>query len=261
MSTGTEQGRKPQTWAELLEASGDRKSPLVIAHRGTPRQAPENTLASFSNALEQGADVLETDLRITQDGAIVLIHDGTLDRTTDGTGLVASHSLSEIKRFRTYAPWGEYVDEEVPTLLELLWVTQAKVPLLLELKDPLFADEVWARRLVWILQTHDMLERCAVVSFKTDLVESVTRVSPDLPSGLITLTRPWPKRNTSLLGPFWPLLIANPLYVRWAHRMDGIVAPLDTSPEKRMWYYLWLGVDAVLSDRPAAANDAIRRAG
>ncbi len=93
--------------------------PLVIAHRGTPRELPENTLASFARALEQGADVLETDLRFSQDGTIVLVHDETLDRTTNGSGLVASHSLDEIKRLRTQAPSGEYTDEQVPTLVDL----------------------------------------------------------------------------------------------------------------------------------------------
>ena len=247
----------PRTWDEFRRTRADRRKPLVIAHRGTPTQRPENTLASFANALDQGADVLETDLRFSQDGIIVLVHDETLDRTTDGSGLVASHSVAEIRRLRTKSPTGDYTDERIPTLLDLLSMTQAQVPLLLELKDPLFAEEAYARQLAQTLAAYGMLDKSAVVSFNMEFVRSVERVCPDLPFGLITLTRPWPSPGTPLLGPLWLYLFANPLYVAWAHKMDAIVAPLDTVPEKRMWYYRWLGVDAVLTDSPAAAVAAI----
>lgn len=231
--------------------------PLVIAHRGAPCELPENTLASFAVALKQGADVLETDLRLCQDGTIVLFHDETLDRMTDGSGLVAAHRIDEIKRMRTKSPHGGYTDERVPTLVELLSMTQASVPLLLELKDPLFADEAFALRLVHTLAAYDMLDKSAVVSFKPELVDALARVCPQLPSGMITLSKLMPQPGTALLGPFWPLLVANPFYVALAHKTGSIVAPLDTSPEKRMWYYLRLGVDAVLADRPADAIAAI----
>jgi glycerophosphoryl diester phosphodiesterase len=254
-------GNTPRSWSEFRESRDEFNIPLVIAHRGTPRELPENTLASFSRALEQGADVLETDLRISQDGVIVLVHDETLERTTNGTGFVSAHSLDEIKDLRTRAPAGQLADEGVPTLLELLALTQAQVPLLLELKDPLFAEEVHARKLVRMLQAYEMLDKSAVVSFKSELVRSVERVCPELPAGSITLTNAWPAAGTALLGPAWPLLIVNPLYVAWAHRMGSIVAPLDTSPEKRMWYYLSLGVDAVLADSPKAAISAIEKGG
>lgn len=251
---------KPKTWQEFHDMRGRLDHPLVIAHRGTPRTLPENTLASFANALRQGADVLETDLRFSQDGALVLVHDETLDRTTDGSGLVASHSLAELKQLRTREPSGRFAAECVPTLIDLLSMTQGQVPLLLELKDPLFASEEYARQLARTLTAYGMLEKSAVVSFDMRLVESVRRVCPELPGGLITLKQAWPQRNMPLLGPLWLLLFANPFYVLWAHKLDAIVAPLDTAPEKRMWYYRWLGVDAVLADDPAAALAAMNGA-
>ena len=260
VSPNARTGDEPRTWSEFRESRDKFHEPLVIAHRGAPRELPENTLASFGRALEQGANVLETDLRISQDGVFVLVHDETLDRTTNGCGLVAAHSLDEIKELHTRAPSGEIVDEGVPTLLELLAFTQAKIPLLLELKDPLFAEETYARKLARTLEAYHMLDKSAVVSFEPELVRSVERVCPSLPSGSITLTNAWPTAGTALLGPAWPLLLVNPLYVAYAHKMGSIVAPLDTRPEQRMWYYLWLGVDAVLADSPSAAIAAIRKA-
>jgi glycerophosphoryl diester phosphodiesterase len=247
----------PRSWKSLRQTGGRRKKPLVIAHRGAPGELPENTLASFARALDQGANVLETDLRFTQDGAIVLFHDATLDRTTDGSGLVAARTIEEIKCLRTISPYGEFTDERVPTLIELLSMTQAQVPLLLELKDPLFAQREYAQRLVRTLAAYGMLDKSAVVSFHSELVETTAQVCPQLPTGIITIRRPFPVRNTVLLGPWWPLLFLNPLYVANAHRMGSLVAPLDTAPQKRMWYYRRLGVDAVLADSPARAIEAM----
>src|SRR5215216_7029064 len=70
-----------------------------IAHRGGPTNAPENTLAAFRNAITHGADWLEFDVQMTKDGALVVIHDETVDRTTDGTGAVGNQTLEQIRSF------------------------------------------------------------------------------------------------------------------------------------------------------------------
>lgn len=240
-----------QTWEEFYATRATRTRPLVVAHRGVPVLKPENTLESFELALEQGADVLETDLRLSKDGEIVLFHDATLERMTDGTGETGAHSLAELKKLRTRTPSGALSGQTIPTLVELLSLTQGQVPLLLELKDPRFAEPEFARLLVDTLIAHDVAARASVVSFKPHLVAAVRNVEPTLPVGHITLNNPLPQTDVPLLGPFWPLLFLNPLYVWWAHRCGCIVAPLDPTPEPRLGYYLWLGVDAVLADYPA----------
>ena len=77
-------------------------------------------------------------MRFSQDGALVLVHDETLDRTTDGSGLVASHSLAEIKQLRTRGPSGAYTDERVPTLIELLSMTQGASSAVARAEGPAF---------------------------------------------------------------------------------------------------------------------------
>ncbi len=73
-------------------------TPIVIGHRGAAGEAPENTVESFLRGVADGAAIVETDLHATRDGALVLLHDGTVDRTTDGSGRVAELSLAELKR-------------------------------------------------------------------------------------------------------------------------------------------------------------------
>jgi glycerophosphoryl diester phosphodiesterase len=239
------------TWNTFRDERERRGTPFVVAHRGVPVREPENTLASFALALTQGSDALETDLRFTRDDQIVLFHDATLERTTDGQGAVRDHTLLELKRFRTRAPDGQLCDNRIPSLIELLAMTQGRTPLLLELKDPRFAQHSYARQLIETLSAYDVLERCAVISFKMDLIRSVNQVHSGIPTGYIALWNPLPLRGVHVLGPFWPLLYLNPVYVAWAHRMDAIVAPLDPNPIPRLNHYMRLGVDALLADNPA----------
>src|SRR5437868_8898127 len=87
------------TWQSVLHHPRGAP-PYLMAHRGSSDELPENTFAAFQRALEQGADVLETDIRFTRDHQIILMHDATLERTTNGTGVTTQMKLSEIKRFR-----------------------------------------------------------------------------------------------------------------------------------------------------------------
>lgn len=245
-------------WDSFLAERRRVGRPFVVAHRGAPLQEPENTLRSFLLARLQGADALETDLRFTRDDELILFHDPTLERMTEGSGLVREHTLAAIKQLRTRRPDGGLADAPVPTLAELIAATGGQVPLLLELKDPLFLQRKYAEKLVATLEAGQILRRTALVSFHFEHVQAVRDVCADIPVGHITLKNPWPKRGAQLLGPIWPLLYLNPLYVFLAHRMGSIVAPLDPRPEPRLAYYLRLQVDAVLADRPGEVLRRIR---
>jgi glycerophosphoryl diester phosphodiesterase len=246
-------------WNQFLQTRAQRPYPLLIAHRGANHLAPENSLTAFAIAQEQGADVLETDLHVTSDGEIVLFHDHTLERMSDGAGPLFAHSLRQLKQDRLRAPDGKWSDERIPTLIELLAATQGEMPLLLELKDWRFVDPRHAERLVRTLATYGVLAKCAIISFNQALVRAIRQVYAEIPVGTITLLNPLPVGEGQLLGPFWPLLWLNPCYVAWAHQQGRIVAPLDTTPEQRMAHYLRLGVDAVLADDVAAALTAMQK--
>lgn len=100
----------------------------VIGHRGASGSYPENTLLAFERALEQGADALELDVRLSRDGAVVVIHDATVDRTTDGTGRVRDRTLSEVRALDAGG------GQPIPTLDEVL-ERFPETPLIVELKE------------------------------------------------------------------------------------------------------------------------------
>jgi glycerophosphoryl diester phosphodiesterase len=111
-----------------------QKPPLRIGHRGAAGHAPENTLASVRKAIEFGVDLVEVDVRRSRDAHLVLVHDETVDRTTNGTGRVADLSISELRALETGPGAG------IPTLEELLETAQGRVGLMLELKEAGLAD-------------------------------------------------------------------------------------------------------------------------
>jgi len=120
-------------------------TPLVIAHRGDSSHRPENTLAAFAAGLETGAAIVEFDVHLTRDGEVVVIHDKTIDRTTDGRGEVKQMSLAEIRRFSAGYPsrFGKtYAGERVPTLAEALGLLRERAQAMIEIKpEAVTADE------------------------------------------------------------------------------------------------------------------------
>src|SRR5215207_5091471 len=152
----------------------------VIAHRGASGQAPENTLPAFELAVQQGADAFELDVRLTRDGAPVVVHDATLERTTDLTGPVRARTLAELRMAdaghwftadarRSYPFRGRGV--RIPTLAEVLWSFPA-IPVLVEVKEPDVQEAV--RR---ALTEEQATERC-VVAAEDDAALTLFREGP-----------------------------------------------------------------------------------
>lgn len=119
-------------WFLLAAAPPMTAEPVtIVAHRGLAEGVPENTLAAFRHSIERGVAIIELDLRVTRDGQLVVLHDKTLDRTTDCTGLVAEHTLAEVRACD--AGHGE----RVPTFAEVLELARGKpVRILADVKKP-----------------------------------------------------------------------------------------------------------------------------
>lgn len=253
-------GSGPSLGAGPLSLSLPGKpKPYLMAHRGNRVACPENTLAAFRQALADGADILETDLHLTADGVFVCIHDATVDRTTNGTGPVAGMTLAELKALSASCGRPEFEAEGIPTLAELADLLPDDVALALELKTDRFLEPQVCRQLLSELDRTGVRGRTVALSFSFARLKGVRTVAPELPIGWITLSRFLPLDGVQLLGPLWPLLLLNPLYVWLAHRRNQLVAPLDPMPDRRLRFYRWLGCDAVLSDDPAATRLALQR--
>jgi len=105
---------------------------LVGAHRGDWRNEPENSIPAMQRCIDLGLDIVETDLRKTSDGHLIIMHDKTLDRTTTGTGKVSDHTLDEIRKLYLKNPLGIVTRQRVPTLEEMLALTRGKALIFLD---------------------------------------------------------------------------------------------------------------------------------
>jgi glycerophosphoryl diester phosphodiesterase len=156
--------------------------PLTFAHRGGAGLWPENTLEAFRGALELGCSHLETDLRMTRDGEIVVMHDARVDRTTDGTGDVAAHTLAQLKRLDAgyrFSPDGTSFPFRgrgltVPTFAELCAATPA-ARYNVEIKERSSFD--LPRALVAFIERHALSERIVVAAEHHELVRDFRRLS------------------------------------------------------------------------------------
>lgn len=230
----------------------DRQKPYIMAHRGNRVHCPENTLAAFKWAFNEGADILETDLHLSADGVLVCIHDAAVDRTTNGSGPVSSKTLAELKALSASYGRPEYAEERIPTLDETCAILPEGVALALELKTNRFLEPAVGRQLVDQLRAAGVFDRTVLLSFHLDYLQAVQHESPDLPIGKISMGNPFPRKGVQLNGSFWPVLLFNPFYARMAHSYGQATCPLDPTPDSRLKWYRWMGFDAILSDDPGS---------
>src|SRR5438105_10866454 len=158
--------------------------PLVGGHRGNPAEYPENTLPSFRSAIELGVDMIECDVHMSSDGELVVIHDHTLERTTNGAGLVFQHTAAELRGLD--AGHGELL----PLLGEVAELARGSVGLCIEVKQIPFRYPGLEEKLVGLLRDLDMIEQAAVISFHHAAVRALKTLEPRLSVGILEGARP-----------------------------------------------------------------------
>ncbi|QYB01321.1 glycerophosphodiester phosphodiesterase [Rhodococcus sp. USK10] len=173
--------------------SPDRRGPLVVAHRGASAAMPEHTLAAYELALEEGADGLECDVRLTRDGHLVCVHDRTVDRTSTGTGVVSEMTLEELTEFNygTEEEPAELLELSALIALTLDW-TARPVKLFIETKHPVRFGGLVESKVLAELQRFGIAappsadhSRAVVMSFSAGAVWRIRRSAPMLPTVLL----------------------------------------------------------------------------
>lgn len=158
-----------------------RPRPWVIAHRGVPLEMPENTLIGFMEAIQQGADFIELDVRQTADGHLVVIHDETVDRTTDGTGPVSAKSLAELQALDAGRWMGpDFTGQRIPTLLEVLELTRDQVGVVIEIKAGSQVHPDIEARVVDLIRRTGRMADVLIISADCQAVRTVKRLETQL---------------------------------------------------------------------------------
>jgi glycerophosphoryl diester phosphodiesterase len=154
---------------------------LVVAHRGASAYAPENTLAAFDLAARMGVTHIELDVRETRDGQVVVLHDATLERTTNGRGPVADRTLAEVQRLDAGAWFGPaFAGERIPTLDAVLARYRGRLHVQVEIKG---RSDTLPRAVVETIRRHGMSASVTVISFDAAQLEKVRALAPELVTG------------------------------------------------------------------------------
>jgi glycerophosphoryl diester phosphodiesterase len=154
---------------------------MVIAHRGASSYAPENTLAAFDLALRMGVHHIELDVEATSDGHIVVIHDDTLDRTTNGSGLVTSQPLAALQALDAGSWFGAtFAGERIPTFDEVLGRYKGRVHIHTEIKG---RSTYLSHRTADLIRQHGMVDQVTITSFQRARLEEIRAYAPELPTG------------------------------------------------------------------------------
>jgi glycerophosphoryl diester phosphodiesterase len=163
---------------------------LVIAHRGYSAKYPENTLAAFQAAIAAGADMIELDVHLTRDGALIVTHDFELGRTSNGKGNILSHDSATLRALDA-GSWfdADFRFERFPVLGEVLALAKGKIDLNIELKEETLinpeAYEAMATKTLVLVRSHGMIDQVIVSSFEWKALEAVRAQNSGIRLGLL----------------------------------------------------------------------------
>lgn len=251
-----------------MAMEADSRRPLILAHRGARRAAPENTMAAFLLAAEIGADGLELDAQLCKDGEAVVIHDFTVDRTTDGRGRVKDFALAELQALDAggwYAT--QFAGQRVPTLAQVLHELGPRLTLNIELKTVALRSDGLEAEVVRLVEDTGMVHRVIVSSYNPVALWRVRRLNPYVSTGLLYapdlpryLRDRWlqPLVRPAALHPRWDMI--NEQMVGAAHRQGLKVIPWTCDEPDAMGRLVGWGVDAIITGRPDLLHDLLHGA-
>jgi glycerophosphoryl diester phosphodiesterase len=225
---------------------------MVIAHRGASSYAPENTLAAFDLALRMGVRHIELDVALTSDDHIVVIHDDKVDRTTNGTGLVTSHTLAALRELDAGSWFGaQFKDERIPTFDEVLARCKGRAHIHTEIKGK---SPSLSERTADLIRKHGMQEQVTVTSFQSVRLEEMRAYAPEFPMGWLVR-----EVNDSIIAQAHAIGVtqfcprADTVTPELVHRLHGegfVVRAWGVSTEELMQRVVQAGVDGMTVNFP-----------
>ncbi|MCB8943015.1 MAG: glycerophosphodiester phosphodiesterase [Ardenticatenaceae bacterium] len=230
------------------------KRPLIIGHRGASADAPENTLYAFNLALEQGADGVELDVQLSRDGKLVVFHDWTVERVTNGRGRVADLTLAELQALTM--PEGQ----QIPTLDEVFEAFGPRLLYNVEIKAKQWGDMGVETAVADRIQAHHLENRVIVSSFS---LASVRRARQRLPAatpvGLLWY-KPWRYYGhwgVSAQADHPYHLLVNKTYMAWVKKRGLKVNTWTVDDPQRAKQLVALGVDGIITNKPQFIRESL----
>lgn len=243
--------------------------PIIFAHRGDSAHAPENTLPAFEQALQKGAHGVELDVKLTSDNQVIVIHDATVDRTTNGKGRVAAFTLDEIRKLDA----GKWFDEKfagtkVPLLEEVFDVVSQDKLINIELTNYSTPRDGLASKVCDLIERYNNHKQIIFSSFFSSNLKIAAQALPEIPRGLLAmpgLVGLWARSFGFMFGDYQALhphiSNASKEQVQRVHRLKRRVHVWTANTVEEVKRLKEWGVDGVFTDDPEMAVRAIGRVG
>ncbi|MFD2658245.1 glycerophosphodiester phosphodiesterase [Gracilibacillus thailandensis] len=246
---------------ELSISKQDQQKMVNVAHRGASAHAPENTMAAFHKGVEMKSDYIEIDVQMTADEELVIIHDTTVNRTTNGTGAVGDLTLEEIRSLDAGSWFSEeFAGEKIPTFEEVLDAFRGKVGILIELKSPELypgMEEKVANALKERNMDHSKNKKIIIQSFNHGSMELSKELLPEIPHGVLAGLS-WAGVTDEQLEAFATYAdyfnpnqnIVTPTLVDHVHEAGMQIMPYTSRSQEQANRLFNLGVDGIITDYP-----------
>jgi len=244
-----------------VEIAGISKKVEVVAHRGAAGYAPENTMSAFHKALHMEADYIELDIHVSKDGHLIVMHDLTLNRTTDGYGSVSDYTLEELKELDAGSYFSEkFAGEQIPTLDEVLEEFLGEIGILIEMKSPWNYPDMEVRLstlLTEALEKYEGDEALVIVqSFDQESLKSFKELMPEIPVAVLIYNRnqlsgPMLQEYATYadyVNPRWDLVTS--AIVQQIHSYDMRVMTWTSARALNLGPYVTAGVDGIITGYP-----------
>lgn len=229
---------------------------INYAHRGASGYYPENTMISFEKAIEMGCTGIETDVQMTKDGVLVLIHDEMVNRTTDGAGFVKDFTYSELRRLDAGSWFSkEYANHKIPSLEEiLLLVKNTNIQLNIEIKSGVIEYEGIEQKLIDTVYKYNMDKQIIFSSFNHYSMVKCKEISKEIKTGLLYMEGIYkPCRYAKFVGadalhPYFYAL--NGEIIKEAKEEGLMINTFTVNDTNYMEYFYQLGVDGIITNYP-----------
>jgi glycerophosphoryl diester phosphodiesterase len=234
---------------------------LIWGHRGAASCAPENTLESFALAADQGADGIELDIQLTRDGQIVVCHDETLERVSNGSGNLKDHTLAELKALEFNKTHPEYAHARIPTLREVYQLVKPTGLMVnVELKTGIFHYEGMVDGALELTAAEGMEDRVIYSSFNHHTLVELKKKNPSVKTGLLYSdeaigVHAYAKKVVGA-DALHPALyhMQDMEYVKKAHALGLATRVWTVDEELYIKLLLQMGVEGIITNRPALAR-------
>ncbi len=241
--------------------------PIILAHRGDLAHAPENTLPSFSQAIQKGADGVELDAKLTCDGRIIVMHDSSVDRTTNGNGKVASFSLEEIRKLDAGAWFNKkFAGTQVPVLEEVFETVGKDKLINIELTNYSSPHDGLAKKVCELIKRHNNQSQIIFSSFFASNLKIAALLLPEVPRGLLAmpgLIGLWARSFGFMFGDYQALHAhissTSREQMQRAHRLKRRVHVWTANTPGEVKRLKEWGADGIFTDDPETALRALGR--